>query len=365
MKSIESAFSGEKSAGASALDFLVKVEVVKGVLRTYVPHPYNPLKTLSHPYAPAPSGQVTLSRSAILSLSGWSNTQFSYWARRAEAISVLAMHDDRLRTVATALERRLRAHGLSENSEMSNTFDSTSYNVCPSMGPDGASNPLDMDPDEWVRTYVTGKGLDVIIDEVKKRTGVSPFLRGKHSSLDPFGTVSVEGAEGNAKKAPVYMPTFQAEQYVHEVPPEVDPTTLSGVITGGKKGSIKRKASSPPPETVASDDSWPSANEESEDYQFTFHISNSRAASSSPSLAHALDESLVGPSFSTGYDVPVSDPRSMPADHSGAATIRPMHSDSSLSGRAKKRRLSEDVAAQLNEPERSDLGMYYRHLETG
>lgn len=31
------AFSGDKGAGASALDFLVKVEVVKSVLRTYVP----------------------------------------------------------------------------------------------------------------------------------------------------------------------------------------------------------------------------------------------------------------------------------------------------------------------------------------
>lgn len=36
---------------------------------------------------------------------------------------------------------------------------------------------------------VTGKGLDLIIDEVKERTGASPFIHGKHSSLDPFALV--------------------------------------------------------------------------------------------------------------------------------------------------------------------------------
>ena len=36
---------------------------------------------------------------------------------------------------------------------------------------------------------VTGKGLDLIIDEVKERTGASPFIHGKHSSLDPFTVI--------------------------------------------------------------------------------------------------------------------------------------------------------------------------------
>lgn len=36
---------------------------------------------------------------------------------------------------------------------------------------------------------VTGKGLDFIIDEVKERTGASPFIHGKHSSLDPFSII--------------------------------------------------------------------------------------------------------------------------------------------------------------------------------
>ncbi|CAE6428521.1 hypothetical protein RSOLAG22IIIB_01018 [Rhizoctonia solani] len=158
-----------KSTGASAVDFLVKVEVVKEVLRTFVPHPYNPIKSLSHPYSDAPSGSVTLTRSTVLALSGWSNTQFSYWARRAEAVSVLASHDDRLRSVANALERRLHPN--------------TKF-------PD---SPIEEE-------HVTGKGLDAIVDDVKKRTGASQFLRGKHSSLDPFSTVS-PGADSSSDDA--------------------------------------------------------------------------------------------------------------------------------------------------------------------
>ncbi|CAE7206326.1 unnamed protein product [Rhizoctonia solani] len=158
-----------KSTGASAVDFLVKVEVVKEVLRTFVPHPYNPIKSLSHPYSEAPSGSVTLTRNTVLALSGWSNTQFSYWARRAEAVSVLASHDDRLRAVANALERRLHPN--------------TKF-------PD---SPIEEE-------HVTGKGLDAIVDDVKKRTGASQFLRGKHSSLDPFSTVS-PGADSSSDDA--------------------------------------------------------------------------------------------------------------------------------------------------------------------
>ncbi|KAI0690568.1 hypothetical protein BC835DRAFT_1363729 [Cytidiella melzeri] len=235
--SVES-FPADKAGGATVIDFLVKVEVVKSVLRTYVPHPYNPLKSLSHPYDPAPSGQVTLTRSTVLSLSGWSNTQFSYWARRAEATSVLAMHDDRLRTAATALERRLYKLGLTGSSDP-HSSPATSHDATPL--PDSSS---ETDAEEWARMYVTGKGLDVIIDEVKKRTGVSPFLRGKHSSLDPFGSarIGVDGVTGGNKVA-VYMPTFQAEKYVHEMPESTD-TKLSDA--DGKR-SGKRKATSPAP----------------------------------------------------------------------------------------------------------------------
>ncbi|KIM28705.1 hypothetical protein M408DRAFT_131497 [Serendipita vermifera MAFF 305830] len=142
---------------ATVINFLCKAEAVKEVLRTYVPHPYNPHKTLSHNFAKAPSGRVTLSRSTVLALSGWSNTQFSYWARRSEAIGVLAYHDRRLKMVADAFQNRLNGTKI---------------------------------VDEIAATEgVTGKGLDLIIDEVKERTGASPFIHGKHSSLDPFALV--------------------------------------------------------------------------------------------------------------------------------------------------------------------------------
>ncbi|KAG9103859.1 hypothetical protein FRC06_007537 [Ceratobasidium sp. 370] len=158
-----------KTPGANAVEFLVKVEVVKEVLRTFVPHPYNPIKSLSHPYSASPTGSVTLTRNTVLALSGWSNTQFSYWARRAEAVSVLAAHDERLRAVANALERRLH--------------------------PNAHVGELDIEEES-----VTGKGLDAIVDDVKRRTGASQFLRGKHSSLDPFSTVSL-GADSSSDDA--------------------------------------------------------------------------------------------------------------------------------------------------------------------
>ncbi|KAI6118801.1 hypothetical protein EV401DRAFT_2057499 [Pisolithus croceorrhizus] len=185
--------------GATAIDFLVKVEVVKEVLRTYVPHPYNPLKSLSHTFPGSPSGVVTLTRSTILVLSGWSNTQFSYWARRSEGISVLAAHDDRLRAVAVALDKRLKEGGVLIDA----VEDGETYGKYSDGGP-----------------TVTGKGLDIIIEQVKKRTGLSPFLRGKHSSLDPFGSTNSDkdtgpGPPQGAPAAPVYMPTFQAMQYSH------------------------------------------------------------------------------------------------------------------------------------------------------
>jgi len=177
---------GDNKSSISAIEFLVKVEVVKEILRSYVPHPYNPLKSLTHPYPRSPSGQVTLTRSTILQLCGWSNTQFSYWARRAEAVSVLSEYDSRLRSVGSALERRLRDNVFSDA----------------------------VDEDE--AALVTGKGLDAIVDEVKKRTGKSQFLRGKHSSLDPYGTVVSED-ESSLPTVPVtsYATTFQATGYDH------------------------------------------------------------------------------------------------------------------------------------------------------
>ena len=232
---------------------------------------------MSHPYAPSPKGHVVISRSSVLTLSGWSNTQFAYWARRAEGVSVLCNRDRRLRTVAKALERRLKEVGVFEFSPLlpeSPTQESKEHKLASPrvVTPVSASEqvfvlkdePLDekltideieaMDPERWVKTFVTGKGLDVIIDEVKKRCGVSQFLRGKHSSLDPFGA-SVDNEETGApvrgETSQIFMPTFQAESYVHEAP--------SGIAIKGEapsppallehseiQGAIKRKASPEP-----------------------------------------------------------------------------------------------------------------------
>ncbi|KAF8268887.1 hypothetical protein EI94DRAFT_1799927 [Lactarius quietus] len=183
-----------RTSGACALDFLVKVEIVKEVLRIYVPHPYNPFKSLTHPYPDCPAGHVTLTRAAVLALSGWSNTQFSYWARRAEAICVLAL------TIRPCTKSPSLSTGV---------FDPSSL------------HPVTMRPIRLIRPppppafqeppepNVTGKGLDALIDAVKRRTGASPFLRGKHASLDPFGAPG--GDRGVAPAAaPVYHPTFQA-----------------------------------------------------------------------------------------------------------------------------------------------------------
>jgi hypothetical protein len=144
----------------------------------------------------------------VLALSGWSNTQFSYWARRAEAICVLAPHDTTLYEVAVALDRRLRPLVAAPRYE-----DSAYPSPASSLSSLTASSPSSASPPpsfhEPLEPNVTGKGLDALIDAVKRRTGASPFLRGKHASLDPFGAPG--GDRGVAPAAaPVYHPTFQA-----------------------------------------------------------------------------------------------------------------------------------------------------------
>lgn len=152
-------------------------------------------------------------------LSGWSNTQFSYWARRAEGISVLAAHDERLHAVAVALQKRINAGGvLLDDADGAEIY---STEGCPS---------------------VTGKGLDIIIEEVKKRTGFSPFLRGKHSSLDPFGSTNSDKDAGpgppfGAPAAPIYMPTFQAMEYSHA------PAIAAAESPTGRRPKKKRRIS--------------------------------------------------------------------------------------------------------------------------
>jgi hypothetical protein len=303
----------------------------------------------------------------VLSLSGWSNTQFSYWARRAEAISVLGMHDGRLQTVATALQRRLQSSGLADV----DAFASSSSQAPHARHFDGRHMlEEDADPEEWVRTYITGKGLDVIIDEVKKHTGVSPFLRGKHSSLDPFGTASVEAeGEGSGRKAVVYMPTFQAEKYVHEVPAELDPAALSGMI--GSKKAGKRKASSPPRAESETDDSWPSvASDVSGEDAMSVRSSSSRMQSASPPLYTGHHHYCPLPPLpATHFELPVSHSRMQFLDsthvpHHRSAPLHPLLS--SYARPVKKRRLapapSDSIPRDLmSEP----LRLYHNHLQTG
>lgn len=204
-------------------------------------HPYNPLKSLKHEYARAPTGEVSMTRATVLTLSGWSNTQFSYWARRIEAVSVLASYDDRLRAVSNALEQRLKDDAVPDNnSTSSDVVDESSSDVSassqlPASGPDY----------DYVQN-VTGKGLDNIIDEVKKRSGASQFLRGKHSSLDPFGTNGTDADRVNhaERSAPIYMPTFQATEYVHTLPPQPSSPQPDSKITKKQRRKHGPKSSS-------------------------------------------------------------------------------------------------------------------------
>ncbi|ETW86019.1 hypothetical protein HETIRDRAFT_471296 [Heterobasidion irregulare TC 32-1] len=236
-----------RNSGASAIEFLVKVEVVKEVLRVYVPHPYNPFKSLTHAYDRSPTGYVVLTRATILSLSGWSNTQFSYWARRAEAVSVLAQHDTRLHEVAVALERRLHPSVVASQAQswpQPLTCPSPSSPPSPLTPLSSSSSGASISPPTTLHDLpeptVTGKGLDQLIDDVKRRTGASPFLRGKHASLDPFG------APGGDREAPpaaaaVYTPTFQTQMYTHEAPPPA--SAVDSATTSPAKKKRKRRES--------------------------------------------------------------------------------------------------------------------------
>lgn len=280
---------------------------------------------------------------------------------------MLAMHDSRLRTVATALQRRLHTSGLAEV-DIDASTPSSSQSPQLRMNFDGQVREENLDPEEWVRTYVTGKGLDVIIDEVKKRTGVSPFLRGKHSSLDPFGTVSVEAdGEGGGRKAVVYMPTFQAEKYVHEVAAEVDPATLSGMI--GSKRAGKRKASSPPRTPSEAEEYWPSmASDGSGEDAMSFKTSSSRMHSASPPLygaPHELYHHQVTHPSSTNFDHPVSHSRMQYMDINIPQQTTPSRAPPHVHT-AKKRRLAPAPSDSIPRNLAADpLRIYHNHLQTG
>ena len=159
---------------------------------------------LAHLSPPIPAPRSSLSQAGLIlnSLDG---------ARCAEAICVLAPHDKTLYQVTVALDRRLRplvaAPRYDGSPDSAYPSPVSSLSSLTSTSPTSASPPpAFQEPPE---PNVTGKGLDALIESVKRRTGASPFIRGKHPSLDPFGAPG--GDHGIAPAAaPVYHPTFQA-----------------------------------------------------------------------------------------------------------------------------------------------------------
>lgn len=158
-------------------------------------NPYSPEKYAVHPHK-CPKGHVRLTRDTVLGLAGWSNTQvsaqnmsgnalmnavqFSYWMRRVEAISVFAPYDE------TFAELKQTLYGLL-------------YSGIP-------QNSIPASPG------VTGKGIDALIDTVKRQTGLQPYVRGKHASLDAFCAAEL----GPAHTQPPAFATFQPQMYSHE-----------------------------------------------------------------------------------------------------------------------------------------------------
>ncbi|KAG8850279.1 hypothetical protein FRB91_009170 [Serendipita sp. 411] len=57
----------------------------------------------------------------------------------------------------------------------------------------------------------TGKGLDGLIAEIKRRSGASQFLRGRQSSLDPFGAHLESGSASYDPNWPIVMPSFHGK----------------------------------------------------------------------------------------------------------------------------------------------------------
>lgn len=165
-----------------------------------------------------------VTRASVLALCQWSNTQFAYWSRRSEAVSVLACHDSGLRDLFYVLYQRLYqrdppAHAFaissppasaSWSSAASSSGSPPPYNATPAYQPSNrlpASDVIENERRLRVARSFTGKGLDGMIADIKKRTGASQFLRGRQSSLDPFGAHLESGAAAFDPNWPVIMPT--------------------------------------------------------------------------------------------------------------------------------------------------------------
>lgn len=192
----------------------LQVEIVKEVLRAYVPNPYHPSKAEAHIYAAAPGGVVHVTRASVLALCQWSNTQFAYWSRRSEAVSVLARHDPGLQDLFYILYKRLYESeppaGLFSSSIPTTPLSSSRSTSPLYQGVRSASSRTSALEEERrlrVARKFTGKGLDGLIAIIKKQTGASQFLRGRQSSLDPFGIHLIHGTGVQDGRWPVIMPS--------------------------------------------------------------------------------------------------------------------------------------------------------------
>lgn len=207
---------------------------------------------------------------------------------------MLTPHDERLRNLGSVLQQRLKddigaefisTHSDRSEEERSETPNSTSASAS------GHSSCFHQDFDQV--QGMTGKGLDVIIDEAKKRTGASQFLRGKHSSLDPFGAIYIEDENGAEVSGPVFMPTFQAVEYGRSMPSSNvgQPEKRRG------KGKIKQKTAASrhePRATVEVCSAVP---------HLSFTVSGSRGVSAPPMLASQKFTPSVFVAESTNPDV--------------------------------------------------------------
>lgn len=169
-----------------------------------------------------------MSRECVLGIVGWSHTQQSYWTRRIEGISVLETLDERLHVVADRFRRKLSEIGINVETPAQPTFsrEGKSDDELKKLPPDLAAYESESEHeaavDDWIRQYVSGKGLDEWVKEVEARTGVSRYLRGIHSCWAPFGTKPESDAAVKRRRkgrSSVYTQTFQAKSYVHEEVP--------------------------------------------------------------------------------------------------------------------------------------------------
>jgi hypothetical protein len=171
-----------------------------------------------------------VTRASVLSLCQWSNTQFAYWSRRSEAVSVLASHDAGLRDLFHVLYQRLYqrdtpSHAFVTSSPSTSASWSSAASSSgsppppPQVAPGQCNQPVSRveDAKETERRLrvargFTGKGLDGVITQVKRRTGASQFLRGRQSSLDPFGAYLESGIAAYDPNWPIVMPSVHGKQ---------------------------------------------------------------------------------------------------------------------------------------------------------